>query len=147
MSQSLLTKDARIFPCPSCGEMIYSDAEQCRFCSATIDRNAAMSGAELQGKVNTACNQAKLVRNAAAVMWIFLALSVVPFMPFGWGFRILFLVIPVWLIYWQVKFGKLETVDPDYKTAKRDRLIALLIWLPALALEVLVLAARLILVK
>ena len=35
-----------------------------------------------------------------------------------------------------VKFRSLETLDQDYKTAKRDWLVALIIWLPALALEV-----------
>jgi hypothetical protein len=41
----------------------------------------------------------------------------------------------MWLLYWQVKFGGLQTSDADYKRARRDRLIALVIWLPALALE------------
>ena len=48
----------------------------------------------------------------------------------------LFFAIPVWLIMWQVKFRGLETPDPDYKTAKRDLLITLIIWLPALVFEV-----------
>jgi len=72
-------------------------------------------------------------------MWIFFLLGLLPFMPFGWGFTALFFVIPVWLVYWQVKFGSLKTNDPDYKRAKRDRLVALIIWLPGLALEVLAL--------
>jgi hypothetical protein len=50
----------------------------------------------------------------------------------------------VWLMYWQVKFGGLQTSDVDYKRARRDRLIALIIWLPALALELLSLAVRLL---
>jgi hypothetical protein len=66
-------------------------------------------------------------------------LGLLPFMPFGWGFKGLFFVIPAWLVFWQVKFGRLETPDTDYKRAKRDRLVALIIWLPALAVEVLAL--------
>ena len=135
MSESILSGNAGIFPCPNCGQMIYSDAEKCRFCSATIDRKAAALGAEVQARVNTACNQAKLLRNSAAVMWIFFLLGLLPFMPFGWGFTILFFVIPVWLVYWQVKFGRIQTQDADYARAKRDRLIALIIWLPALIVE------------
>jgi len=144
MSESIISGKAGIFPCPNCGQMIYSDAETCRFCSATVDRQAASQGAEVQARVNTACNQAKLLRNSAAVMWIFFLLGLLPFMPFGWGFIGLFLVIPFWLIYWQVKFGNIQTGDADYARAKRDRLIALIIWLPALALELLNLALRLV---
>ena len=144
MSESIVSGKAGIFPCPNCGQMIYSDAEKCRFCSATIDRKAAALGAEVQARVNTACNQAKLLRNGAAVMWVFFLLGLIPFLPLGWGFTGLFFVIPVWLIYWQVKFGNLQTDDVDYTRAKRDRLIALIIWLPALAIELIVVVLRLL---
>jgi hypothetical protein len=70
-------------------------------------------------------------------MWIFLLLGLIPFMPFGWGSTILFFAIPVWLVYWQVKFGKIQTQDADYTRAQRDRLIAFIIWLPALVVELL----------
>lgn len=142
MSQSILAAKAGIFPCPNCGQMISSDAANCRFCSAAIDSGAAAAGAVLQEKVNTACNQAKLLRNAAGVMWIFFLLGLL--LPIGLGFTILFFVIPVWLIVWQVKFGNLKTADVDYGRAKRDRFIALLIWLPALALELISWTLRLV---
>src|SRR6476620_7734377 len=58
MSESILSGKSGIFPCPSCGQMIYSDSETCRFCSATVDRQVAAAGSELQSRVNTACNQA-----------------------------------------------------------------------------------------
>lgn len=138
MSESLISNGAGIFPCPSCGEMIYSDAEKCRFCSAPIDSGAAAFGAELQARVNSACNQAKLMRNGAGIMWLFFALSSVPFLPFGWGFLGLFIAIPIWLIRWQVKFRGLETSDPDFKRAKRDRFMTLLIWIAAVVAEIVV---------
>ena len=144
MGESIIAAKARIFPCPNCGQMIYSDAPKCRFCSATIDRVSAEAAAEVQDRVNAACNQAKLLRNSAGAMWIFFLLGLIPFLPFGWGFIGLFFVVPIWLIVWQVKFGSLQTGDADYKRAKRDRLIALLIWLPALAWESLVLVLGLI---
>jgi hypothetical protein len=137
MSDSILSGSAGIFPCPNCGQMIYSDVEKCRFCSSTVDRQVAVEGAEVQARVNTACNQAKLLRNSAAVMWVFFLLGLLPFMPFDWGFTALFFSIPAWLIYWQVKFGNLPTRDADYTRAKRDRSIALIIWLPALAIQLL----------
>jgi hypothetical protein len=135
MSGLTLSQSKGILPCPGCGEMIYSDAEVCRFCSAPIDRETAARGAELQMRVNNACNQAKWVRNAAGAMWLILLVGmVVPLV--AWGFIGLFFAVPIWLITWQVRFRSLETPDLDYKTAKRDWVVALIIWLPALALEV-----------
>jgi len=136
MSGLNLSQSKGILPCPACGQMIYSDAEVCRFCSAPIDRETAMHGAELQKRVNDACNQAKWMRNAAGGMWLVLLLRVFFVPGASWGFIGLFFAIPVWLIMWQVRFRNLETADPDYKTAKRDWVITLIIWLPALLLAV-----------
>ena len=136
MSDAGFLNSRGIFPCPNCGETIYSDAERCRFCSAVVDREAAQRGAELQEEVNSACNQAKLLRNAASVMWLFLLLSVIPFLPFGWGYFGLFLGVPVWLVYWYPKYGRLKTRDPDYALAKRDWKTAVALWIPALIIQV-----------
>jgi hypothetical protein len=75
------------------------------------------------------------MRNAAGAMWLLLLLHTVFVPSAGWGYLGLFFAVPVWLIMWQVKFRGLETPDPDYKTAKRDWLITLIIWLPALGRE------------
>ena len=135
MSESIICQTVGITTCPSCGQMIYSNATQCRFCSAAVDRQAAIQGAAVQARVNAACNQAKLLRNTAGAMWSLFFLGMIPFSPLGWGFTALFILLPFWLIYWQLKFGRLKTPDTDYKRAKRDWLIALGIWLPALAFE------------
>lgn len=142
MSKSIGLERSSVFPCPSCGEMIYSSVQKCRFCSAPVDPQAAALGAEYQAKVNAACNHAKMLRNGAGVMWVFFLLSTVPFLPFGWGFTGMFLVIPVWLVYWPIKFGRLESADPDYKRARRDWLVALIFWLAALVFEVLTIFGR-----
>src|ERR1041384_2845385 len=136
MSGLNLSQSKGILPCPACGQMIYSDAEVCRFCSTPIDRETAVQGAELQTRVNDACNQAKWMRNAAGVMWLFLLLRMFFVPAAGWGYIGTFFAIPVWLIMWQVRFRGLETSDPDFKTAKRDWLIPLIIWLPPLGFEV-----------
>ena len=131
--------------------MIFSDSEKCRFCLAPIDRKTAEAGAVVQDKVNSACSQAKMLRNYAGAVWIVFLfglrisfrLRLHPFVFIaGWG--LLLFVVPIWLILWQAKFRNLQTADPDYKRAKRDRLLALVIWLPALALELLVLVVRLV---
>jgi uncharacterized membrane protein len=118
--------------------MIYSDAPQCRFCSAPLDRQTAEAAADVQERVNDACNQAKWIRNMAGAMWVLFAISFI--LTAGTvGLFGLFFLIPAYLVYWQVKYGSLKTDDPDYQKAKRDRLIALLLWLPAGLLKLLTL--------
>jgi hypothetical protein len=140
---STFAAQPRILPCPSCGEMIYSDTTKCRFCSAPVDSTAAAAAADNQAKVNNACNQAKWIRNMAGAMWAFLAVSLI------WGtvnlaVLVLFFLIPLSLIYWQISYGRLTTADPDYKRAKRDRLIALGLWVPAALIEALLITAQVI---
>jgi len=125
--------------------MIYSDAKRCRFCSVTLDGRVAAQGADLQKRVNTACNQAKMLRNIAGAMWTFFLLGFIPLlMPFVWASNAMFFAIPVGLIYWKVRFGKLQTVDKDYVQAKRDCRTAFLIWSPAMVFEVFSLAIGLL---
>ena len=54
-------------------------------------------------------------------------------------------IIPLLLIYWQISFGGLKTADSDYAKTKRDRLIALLLWLPASFIQILIVIARIVL--
>lgn len=75
MSQFLSAQPSTL-PCPSCGQMIYNDATKCRFCSVDIDPKTAAAGAQLQTKVNDACNHAKIIRHMATAMWVLLQLAV-----------------------------------------------------------------------
>ena len=138
MSDSLMSPRAGILPCPNCGQMIYSNAPTCRFCSVPIDRQTAEAAANVQGQVNEACNHAKWLRNMAGAMWVLFVISFILTMG-TFGVLALFFAIPVYIVYWQVKFGSLKTVDPDYQKAKRDRLVALMLWLPAGLLKLLTL--------
>ncbi len=119
--------------------MIYSDSAKCRFCSEPLDQQAALAGAELQRRTNDACNQAKWIRNIAGAMWVFwlvgLIVGVVRLAFLGCLF-----LVPISAIVWIIKYGSLETADPDYKRARREILIATLLWIPALALQLLSIA-------
>ncbi len=119
--------------------MIYSDADKCRFCDAPLDRQVAEAAAGVQETVNEACNHAKWIRNMAGAMWILLPISFI-FTAGTAGIFAFFFLVPLYLIFWQIKYGSLKTVDPDYQKAKRDRLIALALWLPAGLLKLLTLA-------
>jgi len=123
----------RTFRCTNCNEMVNESMQKCPFCDSSIDHGVAVAAAELQDKVNRSCSDASYARTAAVAMWVFLGLSFVPFLPVVyWGFLFTFLVVMVLLVRWQVKFGRLKTVDPDYRRTKRSRNIALVLWLVAI---------------
>jgi hypothetical protein len=124
--------------------MIYSDAPTCRFCATPVDRQAAESAADNQKKVNTAVNLAKWIRNAAGVLWVLVAVSLLIGTAQLGAFALDF-GIPLSLISWQISFGGLKTADPDFAKTKRDRLIALLLWLGACLCQVLIMVAQLML--
>jgi len=130
MSDSIMSDKVRILPCPNCQQMIYSDSTQCRFCSATLDRQTTEAAASIQEQVNDACNHAKWIRNMAGAMWVLFGVSFILTAGTAGVFGLFFL-IPAYLVYWQIKYGSLKTSDPDYQKAKRDRLVALLLWFPA----------------
>jgi hypothetical protein len=123
--------------------MIYSDAATCRFCSATVDRQVAEAGADLQKEVNNAINMAKWIRNAAGAMWALVGLGLIFGLATIAAIACIFL-IPISLGYWQIKYGRLKTADADYPKTRRDRLIALLLWLPASVIELLILVAQVV---
>ena len=110
----------------------------CRFCSAPVDPQAAFAAAETQSRVNLACSDASFLRTAAAAMFTLLALSLMPFISFWMylGFVIIFFVVLILIIRWQIKFGRLETGDVDYQRARRLRNVAILLWLLAIPLLV-----------
>jgi hypothetical protein len=123
----------RTFPCPNCKEIINDQMQVCRFCQVPVDPTIAAQQAELQGKVNQACNDASYMRIAATAMFIFLAISLIPFVPFiFWGFLVTFFLILILGIRWQLSFSGLPTSDPDYLKAKRTKNVALILWLVAI---------------
>jgi hypothetical protein len=138
---STFTTAARICPCPNCGEMIYSDSTTCRFCSAPVDRQTAEAAADVQKQVNDAVNIAKWTRNTAGAMWGLMAAGLIFGIASLAATACIFL-IPGSLIYWQIKYSRLQTADVDYKKTGRDRLIALLLWLPATLIQLLIIGMK-----
>ena len=122
----------RTFACPSCKEIINESMKECRFCGAPVDPAIAQASAEVQEKVNRACSDASYLRTASIVMFVFLGLSFIPLLPTYWGFIITFFITLVLLVRWQVRFGSLQTNDPDFGRARRLRTIAFVLWLVAI---------------
>ena len=131
------------FPCPNCHEFINTGLNKCRHCSALIDPQLADAALQLQEKVNSACNSASLIRNMAGVMWAFFFIGFIPFIKIAGaiGMLVLFILVPVRLIHWRFKYGGIHTTDHDYKQAKRNWSMALVLWagiiLVHLAMEIL----------
>ena len=116
----------RTFPCPNCKEIINDSMTQCRFCSVPVDPNVAQLIADRQEKANHAYSDASYLRTAAIAMYAFLGLSFVPFLPLvSWGFFIIFIIVIVLLVRWQIRYGGLVTDDADYKSARRSWWISL----------------------
>jgi hypothetical protein len=115
--------------------MINDSMQRCRYCSVPLDPAVVALIADRQDKANQAYSDASYLRTAAIAMFVFLGLSLIPFLPFVyWGFIGLFVAVLVMLIRWQVKFGGLITSDPDYGRAKRFRTLALILWISAIPL-------------
>jgi hypothetical protein len=124
--------ETHTFPCPNCNEIINDSMRECPFCHAPIDPQAARAAGELQSRVNQACSDASYTKTAAYLMFVFLGLSFIPFLPLvSWGFLVTFIAVIVMIVRWQSKFGGLQTRDPDYRTAKLSRNIALILWIAA----------------
>lgn len=128
------------FRCPNCNEFINTDADTCRFCFAPVNRGEAEAAAEVQTKVNRACSDASYIRIVAGAMLAFLGISYVPFIGGvgACGFGITVLAVPVMLLLWQSRFGKLETDDPDFTSARKTKNTAFIIWLVAVPLKILI---------
>lgn len=119
------------FPCPNCHEFINTSMTACKFCSVPVDPYTASRAVEAQEKINSACNGASVIRNMAGVMWICFFVRMLPLIGVAGsvGLFLLFFIIPVRLVHWQVKYGGLQTADVDYKKARQNVLAALALWL------------------
>ena len=121
----------KTFRCPNCNEMINTSMEQCRYCSAPVNREAATAAAIAMEKINAACSDASYARIAAGGIPLFFLLSFVPFagMVGYYGSLALLFIVAVLLIRWYALYkGVLGVSEPDMKQAKRNTLMSFEIW-------------------
>lgn len=106
--------------------------KECRYCSWAVDPGVAQVIADKQQAANQAVSDASYLRTAAIAMYVFLALSVVPFVPVvSVAFVIVFVVVVVLVIRWRVKFGGLNATDPDYQAARSSWMTSLIMMILA----------------
>jgi hypothetical protein len=130
------SREIRVFECPSCNQTINTSMQQCPFCSAPVDALAAESAANALSKINQACSDASYLKIMTGLLIPFFFLQLVPFLGLAGlvGFWFLRIAIPVMAIRWFLKYGKIQTTDPDFAPAKRTTLIMGIIGLAVLLL-------------
>ncbi|MEO7507027.1 MAG: hypothetical protein ABIZ95_07320 [Pyrinomonadaceae bacterium] len=131
MTQSITDSLSQSFRCPNCNEYINTDARECRFCSHPIDAETALRVASEQERINQACNDASHVRNLAGVTLIMTVLFNLISLGISGPIALVILNFSTvgLVIRWEVKYASIRTLDPDFAVAKRNRLIALGLWL------------------
>ncbi|HME57555.1 MAG TPA: zinc ribbon domain-containing protein [Terracidiphilus sp.] len=112
---------ARIFQCPKCQETIDTSVKFCRFCGTPVDAGAAEEAAAVMAKVNQACSDASYLRIMAVSILVFATLSLAPIVGHlgYWGLLFLLFAVPVMLVRWWIKFGKIQSIDPDFRRARQ----------------------------
>lgn len=107
------------FPCPSCREIISDRMSECRFCGAPVDKGIAQTIAANQQRVNSAFSDSGYIKNAAFLLWGLLGISLIPFVPWvELGSEITFFIPIVLIVRWYIKYGDINTSDPDYQKAR-----------------------------
>lgn len=124
------------FPCPSCKEIINDSMAKCRFCGAPVDKGIAQLIGATQQRVNSAFSDSGYIKNAAFLMWGLLGISFIPFVPWvGLGSQITFFILIALIVRWYLKYGDINTSDPDYQKARRSIYLATALWLAAIPTE------------
>ena len=122
MSSGLsLSTAIAVFPCPNCNETINTSMQQCPFCSTAIDRTAAEASEAFTSRVSQACSDASYLKIMLGMLLPFGALMFVPFVSLGGliGFVLMKYAVPIMTIRWWIKYGRLQTQDPDFRKARK----------------------------
>lgn len=130
-----LSSRVEVFPCPNCRETINTSLSQCTFCGVAVDHAAAVASAAETSTVSQACSDASYLKIMA---WAFLACFGLLFIPFiglaaAVGLWFLRIALPVMVVRWWIKFGKIKTNEIDYFRAKQAAVIVSIVSVLALA--------------
>lgn len=109
-----------VFPCPNCRETINTSVARCPYCSTPIDEAAAKLSAAATSNISQACSDASYLKVMLGILLPFGAVIFFPFLGlFGLvGFVFIKYALPAMLIRWWIKYGRIKTTDPDFRTAR-----------------------------
>ena len=108
---------------------------ECPFCSAPVDRDIAEVSAAATSRVSQAlCSDASYLR---VMLGILIPFGIGVFFPFlgligMGGFVFINYALPVMIIRWWIKYGRIKTADTDFFTARKT-----VIWVSAISFVVL----------
>jgi hypothetical protein len=125
MSSLSFSPTIKVFPCPNCRETINTSMQQCSFCGTPIDATAAEASAELTSRVSAAVSDASYLSILAWALITFFILVFVPLLGILGGVGLIFLrvAIPVMVIRWWIRYGKLHSTDPDLSKARKRAIV------------------------
>ena len=120
-----------VFACPNCRETINTSMQQCSFCGVPIDHTAAEIAAAGTSRVSEACSDASFLKIMLGTLIPFGVLIFVPFLGLAGmlGFVFVKYALPVMIIRWWVKFGRISTDDIDFRKARFTAIFVPSAWL------------------
>jgi|GEM_PF-6849803 len=152
MDNALITIEGTISTCSNCAQALYNYSTTCPSCFAPIESRKSEIAAiekDIHEPDNPLLDKAKSIRNMTGLLWFifaaFFALvqtDIIFILPLV-IMRIFFItisvitviVIPICSAHWLTKYTSSATSDQTLKPAKINMVIALLLWLPILAID------------
>jgi hypothetical protein len=126
MSPSLsLSAAVAVLPCPNCKETINTSMQHCPFCLIPIDRAAAEASAAATSKISQACSDASYLKIMLGILIPFAAIIFFPFLGLAGlvGFVFIKYAVPVMVIRWWIKYGRIKASDPDLRSARKTAIL------------------------
>jgi hypothetical protein len=125
MSTLSFAPTIKVFPCPNCRETINTSMQQCSFCGTPIDAAAAEASAEFTSRVSAAVSDASYLSILGFALISFFVILFIPLLGLmgAVGLWFLRIAIPVMVVRWWIRYGKLKTTDPDFTKARRRAII------------------------
>lgn len=122
--------DYEVFRCPGCKELVNNTMAACPHCSLSLEGQTIKDSIEVQDRVNNAYNSASNVRILAGAMWMAFFFSFIPFIGIigRIGFWLAFVGVPIALIVWLIRYGRIPKTEPEIKDSRRFLLAGLGLW-------------------
>jgi hypothetical protein len=120
--------------CPACNEIITANSAECKYCSLPLNQH--IIGIEVMKfeKVSKAVTEANTIRSSNAALILVGLLCVYLLISGASGLQRVYIhFIPVagliWVISWFVRYGSLQSKDPDWEPARTQVKQSLLMWI------------------
>jgi hypothetical protein len=120
-----LSSAVQVFPCPNCNKTINTSMQQCTFCSTPIDHTAAEASADATARISQACSDASYLKIMLSILIPFGAIIFFPFLGLAGlvGFVFIKYALPVMIIRWWIKYGRIKATDSDYRSARKTAML------------------------